>query len=209
MLYVTDMLLCCVCCWQHGIGLGSFNIMMNEIIKALFHAKVSQLSVGEQQWVEILKALYMDARLLILDEPTAVLTPQESERLFTILCQMKTDGLSILLITHKLHEIKAISDRVTILRKGKHVGTVNTADVSEQDLARLMVGREMDFQIARSDAQLNAPLLTIRNLCVKHSREQQALHNLSSSLFLLLGSEPVGDEAADDGWWLCDDIERL
>ncbi|MEM7534740.1 MAG: ABC transporter ATP-binding protein [Chloroflexota bacterium] len=146
------------------------------------HAKVGQLSVGEQQWVEILKALYMEARLLILDEPTAVLTPQETERLFTILRQMKADGLSILLITHKLHEIKAVSDRVTILRKGKHVGTVNTVDVSQLDLARLMVGRDMDFQITRADAQINAPLLTIRNLYVQNSREQRVLHDLSLTL---------------------------
>ena len=102
-----------------------------------------QLSLGEQQRVEILKALYRDARILILDEPTAVLTPQEAESLFETLRAMAAEGRTVIFISHKLHEVTAVSDRVTVLRGGKTVATVDTADSTPRSLAALMVGREL------------------------------------------------------------------
>ena len=102
-------------------------------------AEVGRLSVGEQQWVEIFKTLYFGVEVLILDEPTAVLTPQGVQELFRILRRMRDEGLTIILITHKLKEVMELSDRVTVLRLGKVVGTVNTADVQMRDLAQMMV----------------------------------------------------------------------
>jgi simple sugar transport system ATP-binding protein len=108
------------------------------------HAKVWQLSVGEQQRVEILKALYQDAKVLILDEPTAVLTPQEAETLFVTVRQMAAEGRTVIFISHKLHEVTEISDRVTVLRAGKAIATVRTAESTRKSLASLMVGREVE-----------------------------------------------------------------
>lgn len=142
-------------------------------------AKIWQLSVAEQQWVEILKALFVGVKLLILDEPTAVLTPQESDKLFIILRKMKNDGLSILLITHKLNEVMAVADRVTVLRKGKYIETVNTEDVSKSKLAKLMVGREVIFKVDKPEVKFGAKVLEIRNLVTKNDRRQQALDNLN------------------------------
>lgn len=110
---------------------------------------VADLSVGEKQWVEIVKALYLGASLLILDEPTAVLTPQESERLFAVIAQLKAAGISVILITHKMNEVMR-SDRVSVLRKGKLVGTVRTADVTRDDLTMMMVGRPVAQVRARA-----------------------------------------------------------
>ena len=106
-------------------------------------ARVWQLSLGEQQRVEILKALYRDARILILDEPTAVLTPQEADVLFATLREMAADGRTVIFISHKLHEVKAVSDRVTVLRRGKSIATLDTAEATPRSLAALMVGREL------------------------------------------------------------------
>src|SRR5215472_4242351 len=113
-------------------------------------AKIWQLSVGEQQRVEILKALYRGAKILILDEPTTVLTPQEVQQLFTALRDMAADGTSVVFISHKLPEVLAVSDRVTVLRKGKTIGTVRTADADARSLAHMMVGR--DIVLARREA---------------------------------------------------------
>ncbi len=123
-----------------------------------------QLSVGEQQWVEILKALYDGVELLILDEPTAVLTPQESERLFSILKKMSQEGLSIIFITHKLNEVVQVSDRVTVLRKGKKVDTVNTWEITKADLARMMVGRDVVFRVKRDEIDRGDPVLELRSV---------------------------------------------
>lgn len=142
-------------------------------------AKIWQLSVGEQQWVEILKALYVGVELLILDEPTAVLTPQETERLFVILERMKQQGLSILFITHKLKEVMRVSDRVTVLRKGKLVNTACTADVTREGLARMMVGREVVFNVEKEDIQPGAPLLEIRDLHALNDKDQEALRGIN------------------------------
>jgi simple sugar transport system ATP-binding protein len=116
-------------------------------------APVSELSVGQQQWVEILKALYVGVDLLILDEPTAVLTPMETDRLFDILGRMRSEGLSVILITHKLDEVMRVSDRVTVLRRGRPVATVDTAAVDKAELARMMVGRDVVFRVAREAAR--------------------------------------------------------
>lgn len=127
---------------------------------------VSQLSVGEQQWIEILKALYVGVDLLLLDEPTALLTPQEVEKLFTIIRKLAVDGISIILITHKLHEVMDISQRVTVLRKGKTVATVDTADSTKASLAELLVGREFDFRVNKEKVAPGPPVLEIQGLTV-------------------------------------------
>jgi len=125
---------------------------------------VSQLPVGQQQWVEILKALYVGVEFLILDEPTAVLTPQEIDKFFMILEKMTKDGLSIILITHKLNEVMEISDRVTVMRKGKKIGTVNTSDTDKADLARRMVGREVVFRVTREELAPGEVVLELKDL---------------------------------------------
>lgn len=145
-------------------------------------AKIWQLSVGEQQWVEILKALYVGVELLILDEPTAVLTPQESEQLFSVLKQMKKDGLSIIFITHKLKEVMAVSDRVTVLRKGKYVDTVDTCDTTREKLAHKMVGRDVLFRIEKNAVEAGRPVLEINNLYVINDMDQPALNNINLNL---------------------------
>src|SRR5881396_572237 len=108
-------------------------------------ARIWQLSLGEQQRVEILKALYQDARILILDEPTAVLTPQEAEALFETIRAMADDGRTVIFISHKLHEVIAVADRVTVLRRGKSIATVPAAEATPRTLAALMVGREIEL----------------------------------------------------------------
>lgn len=137
---------------------GQYNINLNP------DALIWQLSVGEQQWVEILKALYEGVELLILDEPTAVLTPQESERLFSILKSMSREGLSIIFITHKLNEVVQVSDRVSVLRKGKKVDTVNTWEVSKAGLARMMVGRDVVFRVKREKIERGEPVLELQGV---------------------------------------------
>src|SRR5438309_271818 len=114
-------------------------------------ARIWQLSLGEQQRVEILKALYQDARILILDEPTAVLTPQEADALFETIRAMAADGRTVIFISHKLHEVKAVADRVTVLRRGRSVATVSAADATPRSLAALMVGREVELERRQRD----------------------------------------------------------
>lgn len=144
--------------------------------------KVWQLSVGEQQWVEILKALYVGSKLLILDEPTAVLTPQEAEKLFTTLKQMTKEGLSIIFITHKLNEVMQVSDRVTVLRKGKQIATVNTAKMTKVQLAKMMIGREVIFRVDKKEIPLGEAVLELRNLRTLGDRGQEALQGVSLTL---------------------------
>lgn len=146
------------------------------------HAKIWQLSVGEQQWIEILKALYIGIDLLILDEPTAVLTPQETDKLFAVLERMKRDGLAIIFITHKLHEVMAVSDRVTVLRKGRNVATVNTSDVTMRDLAQMMVGRDVLFRVEKEEHPAGAAVLAVKDLCAFDDRGQEALREVSFAL---------------------------
>ena len=138
-------------------------------------AKIWELDVGQRQRVEILKALYRDVDLLILDEPTAVLTPTEAERLFESLKRLTDEGLSIIFITHKLTEVKAIVDRVTVLREGERVGTVQTSEVTRADLAEMMVGREVLFQIERDDVSLGEPVFQARGISANDDRGIEAL----------------------------------
>ena len=119
-------------------------------------AVIEQVSVGMQQRVEILKTLYRDARILILDEPTAVLTAQETKELFEVLGELKKDGVSIVFISHKLNEVLEISDRVTVLRRGKQIDTVPTEGATEQSLARLMVGRDVLLRVDKAKAKRRA-----------------------------------------------------
>jgi simple sugar transport system ATP-binding protein len=129
-------------------------------------ARIEDLSVGQQQRVELLKALYRDAKLLILDEPTAVLTPQEVDEFFAILRRMREQGRTIVIITHKLGEVLALSDEVTIMRDGRVVGTRKTAETDAKELARLMVGRDVLLRVEKAPAQPGANLLSVRDFTV-------------------------------------------
>lgn len=151
--------------------------------------RICDMSVGEKQTVEILKVLYRGARILILDEPTAVLTPQETERLFTILRKMKDDGCAVIIITHKLGEVLAISDRVTILRHGRSIDTVNTAAVDAHRLTELMVGHAVDLSIERPETEKTPSLLKVQHLTVQNSEGYNALEDVS---FDLAGGEILG-----------------
>ncbi|MDQ1639528.1 MAG: ral nucleoside transport system ATP-binding protein, partial [Pyrinomonadaceae bacterium] len=129
-------------------------------------AAIEDLSVGQQQRVELLKALYRQARLLILDEPTAVLTPQEVDEFFGILRRMRGQGKTVVIITHKLPEVLAISDAVTVMRDGRVVGRVKTSQTTAAELARLMVGRDVLLRVDKTDAAPGAVVLSARNLSV-------------------------------------------
>ena len=152
------------------------------------HAVIENLSVGQQQRVELLKALYRDARLLILDEPTAVLSPQEVQEFFDILRRMKGQGRTIIIITHKLEEVLAISDNVTVMRDGKNVGSVKTSETSTKDLARMIVGRDVLLRVEKTDAQPGESLLAVENLSVRGSHGP-AVNNVS---FEVRAGEIVG-----------------
>ncbi len=143
------------------------------------NAYVWQLSVGEQQRIEIIKALYRQAKVLILDEPTAVLTPQEVIDLFKILEQMKADGHAIVFISHKLAEVLSISDRITVLRDGKVVGSMPTESATQSALVRLMVGREMSIQVEYEPATIGDVRLRLDNLCAQGDRKTPALRNIT------------------------------
>ncbi|MBI3760402.1 MAG: ATP-binding cassette domain-containing protein, partial [Chloroflexi bacterium] len=142
-------------------------------------AQVRHLSVGEQQRAEILKALHREVRVLILDEPTAVLTPQEAEALFEAIRRLVADGLSVVFISHKLDEVLAVSDRVTVLRDGRVVGLVATREATQASLARLMVGRET-FGVSRGDgAKPGGPILRMVDVRADDDRRLPALRGLS------------------------------
>ncbi len=145
-------------------------------------AYIWQLAVGQKQRVEILKALYRNADLLILDEPTAVLTPQEVDEFFVTLRQMTQDGHAIIFISHKLHEVIDISDRVTVLRDGKRIGSRPTAGATKADLARMMVGREVTMKPERADVEPGEARLVIENLHAESDRGTPALRGVSLSV---------------------------
>ncbi len=151
--------------------------------------KVYNMSVSEKQTLEIVKVLYRGADILILDEPTAVLTPQEISRLFSILKKMREDGKSIIIITHKLNEVMEISDRVAILRKGEYIDTVETSKTSEKQLTELMVGKKIDLKIQRVKTNFDLPLLEIRDLIVNSDDGNIAIKNAS---FYIRGGEILG-----------------
>jgi len=143
------------------------------------YAKIEDISVGMQQRVEILKTLYRGADILIFDEPTAVLTPQEIQELIQIMKNLIKEGKSIILITHKLKEIMSVCDRCTVIRKGKGIGTVTVADTNADELASLMVGREVHFKTTKKDAVPQGVVLDIQDLVVEDSRGVSAVNGLN------------------------------
>lgn len=151
--------------------------------------KIYNMAVSEKQTVEILKVLYRGADILILDEPTAVLTPQETEKLFGVLRNMKKDGKSIIIITHKLNEVLAISDRVAILRKGEHIGEVNTAETDQAQLTEMMVGRPISLKIDRPAVEEKEERLQVIGLTCLNGDGVKALNNVS---FTAYGGEILG-----------------
>ncbi len=182
-----------------GVEGEKFNLKeVNNRIKEMankygFHInldkKIYEMSVSEKQTVEILKVLYRGADILILDEPTAVLTPQEIRSLFKVLKAMRDDGKSIIIITHKLNEVMEISDRVTVLRKGDHVATVNTSETSEKELTEMMVGEKIDLNINRTDPVDSKLRLSVSNLTVKSPDGYTVVDDVSFDSF---GGEILG-----------------
>ena len=143
-------------------------------------AKVEDITVGMQQRVEILKMLYRDNEILIFDEPTAVLTPQEIEELMATMKEFAREGKSILFISHKLNEIMEVADRVTVLRKGKYVGTVNTCDTDKQSLSNMMVGRPVQLEVVKDEARPGETVLKVEHLSVpSHTHKKDAVHDVS------------------------------
>jgi simple sugar transport system ATP-binding protein len=143
------------------------------------HARVADITVGPQQRVEILRALDRGAKVLILDEPTAVLTAQETDELFKVLDGLREQGTSIIFISHKLREMRRLTDRITVLRRGKAVGTVDTKDVDERELARLMVGRDVLLHVDNTPGTPGRPLLEVRDLVVDDDRGLRCVNELS------------------------------
>ena len=141
--------------------------------------KIYQMSVSEKQTVEILKVLYKGADILILDEPTAVLTPQETDKLFKVIRKMRDDGKSIIIITHKLHEVLSLSDRVSVLRKGEYIGTVKTSETNESELTEMMVGKKIELNIKREDPVDPTLRLEVKNLTCLDTEGVVKLNNVS------------------------------
>ncbi|QQY80812.1 ABC transporter ATP-binding protein [Keratinibaculum paraultunense] len=146
------------------------------------NAKIHDISVGMQQRVEILKALYRGADILILDEPTAVLTPQEIDELMEIMKSLSDQGKTIIIITHKLKEIKQVADYCTVIRRGKKIDTVKVADIAEEDLAAMMVGRQVSFKVDKKEVDIGDVILKVDNLVVKDNRNLNAVNGLSLKL---------------------------
>jgi simple sugar transport system ATP-binding protein len=157
-------------------------------------ALVQDITVGQQQRVEILKALYRKADILILDEPTAVLTPQEADELFTILRNLQGEGLSMIFISHKLNEVLKIADRVTVLRRGKMIETLPAAGATEADLARLMVGRDVVLRVEKTPSQPVDPILVVEDL---HVRDDRGLERVRGVSFEVRGGEIVAIAGVD------------
>ena len=140
---------------------------------------MKDLSVGQQQRVEIIKALYRKADILILDEPTAVLTPQETEELFAIIRSLTARGASVIFISHKLKEVLAIADRIMVLRRGRVVGETTPREATERSLAEMMVGRSVMLEVEKGEAHPGVPVLTIDHVTVLDDRGQQAVNEVS------------------------------
>lgn len=172
-----------------GLQDGRFNIKnYSEKIHAISNQygfdidpnkKIYDMSVSEKQTVEIIKVLYRGAEILILDEPTAVLTPQETQKLFTVLRRMRDDGKCIIIITHKLNEVLSLSDRVSVLRKGEYVGTVNTAETNESQLTEMMVGKKVQLNIDRAEPKDPEPRLVVENIRCVDRQGNVVLHDVS------------------------------
>ncbi|MBQ7580866.1 MAG: ABC transporter ATP-binding protein [Clostridia bacterium] len=172
-----------------GLNDGKFNIKESAVkVKALADKygfeidpakKIYDMSVSEKQTVEILKVLYRGADILILDEPTAVLTPQETSKLFDVLRKMKEDGKSIIIITHKLHEVLSLSDYVAVLRKGEYIGTVKTSETNESELTEMMVGKKIDLNIKREKPVNPVDRLVVKGLNCVNREGVKVLNNVS------------------------------
>ena len=158
------------------------------------HARIENISVGQQQRVEILKALYRGADILILDEPTAVLTPQEARELFDVVRSLTAQGKSIIFISHKLNEVLEVADRVTVLRRGKKIDTVPGEGATEEGLARMMVGREVLFRVEKKAAEPGESVLHVEDLVVRDDRGLEAVRGVS---FDLRGGEILGIAGVD------------
>ena len=151
--------------------------------------KIHEMSVSEKQTVEIIKVLYRGADILILDEPTAVLTPQETQKLFAVIRKMKEDGKSIIIITHKLHEVLSLSDKVAVLRKGEYVGTVETASTNESELTEMMVGKKISLNIERSEPENCEDRLVVNGLSCVNREGKKVLNDIS---FIARSGEILG-----------------
>ena len=185
-----------------GLDEGKFNVKKSaERIKKISeqygfdidpNKKIYEMSVSEKQTVEIIKVLYRGADILILDEPTAVLTPQETLKLFDILRRMRDDGKAIIIITHKLHEVLSLSDRVSVLRKGEYIGTVNTAETNESELTEMMVGKKISLNIDRSDPVDPVDRLIVKDISCINRDGVKLLDDISFTCLLYTS------DAADD-----------
>ena len=164
---------------QHFKLVDVFTVLDNIILGAE-DTKVEDITVGMQQRVEILKMLYRDNEILIFDEPTAVLTPQEIEELMATMKEFAREGKSILFISHKLNEIMEVSDRVSVLRKGKYIGTVNTSETTKQELSNMMVGRPVQLEVTKDEAKPAGEVLKVDHLCVhSHVQKRNAVNDVS------------------------------
>ena len=168
-------------------NLAQVNARVAEITERYgFHMdpkkKIYEMAVSEKQTVEILKVLYRGADLLILDEPTAVLTPQETEKLFSVLRRMRDDGKSIIIITHKMHEVMSISDRVAVLRKGEHIATVETAETTESELTEMMVGKKVSLNIQRTEPKNSCDRLVVSHINSVNADGVKVLDDISFSV---------------------------
>ena len=170
--------------------------------------KVYEMSVGEKQTLEIIKVLYRGANILILDEPTAVLTPQEIKKLFKVIRNMKEQGCAVVIITHKLNEVMEISDRVTVLRKGQSIGTVVTKDVNIPNLIEMMVGKKVELSIEKKKYAEKTPILTVDGLTVKNDEGKDMLSDVTFELNTheILGVAGVANSGQKE---LCESIAGL
>ena len=153
-------------------------IMNDSGLVAPMDVAVGKLTVGERQRVEILKALYQDVKILVLDEPTAVLTPQEADKLFENITAMTRNGLSVIFISHKLREVLAFSNRIAVLRHGKKVGEISSKEADERKIARLMVGEDTKIS-SRKKIKVGAPVLELENLTISGSSKRESISNIN------------------------------
>ena len=175
---------------KHSIAMVDFNEAKSKVLEYVekydldiqINKKIKDISVGEAQRVEIIKTLYRGADILILDEPTAVLTPQETEKLFEILDNLKKSGKSIIFISHKLNEVMKISDRITVMRDSKYIDTVLKEDTSPTKLAKMMVGREVLLEVKKKKMETEEIILKVEDIYVPSDRELSKIRGLSFSL---------------------------